>query len=182
MDGDHWSTIWYVGARQLFAVPDPTRGIRWGPSSGRVDLLVAAAAEDVVPHLPRAVAATVGDRAVQGDLAGFLRLFDVGRLPRAAPALDSDYDEVRVRTSPPSPWGQASLWFYPDDSVLAGGPRPVRLPEPIADDLRAGRPIGFAAAHAGRFDSPLVVAALLVAVALAGTALVASRRSRHIPA
>jgi hypothetical protein len=113
LDGEHWSTIWYVASQGLFAIPDPTGGTRWGQSSQRVDLLVAAAAEDVVPHQPRAVAATVGDLAVRGDVSGYLRLFAVGALPGAAPRLDSGFDEVRVRTEPPSPWAQTSLWFYP---------------------------------------------------------------------
>jgi hypothetical protein len=175
MDGSHWSTIWYVASKQLFAVPDPTGGIRWGPSSQGVDLVVAAAAEDLVPYVPRATSATVGDRAVRGDVSGYLRLFAVGGLPRAVPRLESEFDEVRVRTEPPSPWAHASLWFYPDDGVLAGGPRPVRLPEPIADDLRVGRSIDRASAVSPAFDWPLVSGALLVALAL-GAAALAPRR------
>lgn len=181
MDGDHWATLWYVPSRRLFAVSDPTGAVRWGPSSQRVDLLIEAAAEGVVPHVPRAVAATIGDRAVRGDVSGYLGLFAVGGRPRAVPRLDSDFDEVRVRTEPASPWAQASLWFYPDDSVLAGGPRPVRLPEPTADALRAARPISFASAGEGGFDRPLLVGAVLVATALGGVAVAASRRSRRRP-
>jgi hypothetical protein len=114
---------------------------------------------------------------VQGDVSGYLDLF--GLESTGTPDMSGQgYSMVSVKTAPVSPWALTQLWFFPETGVLQRGPEAVTLPEGVADDLRAVRPIDPSTGSSG-FDWSLVTGSLLVAFALALTAVLLSRRSRQ---
>lgn len=176
LDGSRAERLWYVPGARAFARRDENGSIRWTRNSAqRIDALIAAAARGVTPYTPRAVAAFVGDRRILGDVSGYLDLFGVESAGFALTG-SGRYVAVSIKTQPTSPWALTGLWFYPEEGLLQRGADLLRLPQGVADDLRAARPIG--SAPRAPFDWPLVVGSLSAAALLALAAVVASRRAR----
>lgn len=179
IDEQHVERLWYVPSAKAFASDAQiANSVQWSRAGEQeIDRLIVAAAADVVPHRPRAVAAFVGNRRVEGDVSGYLDLFGI-ESPGGARSGGGGFDPVSIKTDPPSPWALTALWFYPDEGVLQRGPELVRLPPAVAADLRAARSIDTSPAGIG-FDWPLVTGSLLVAFGLALTAGLLARRSRQ---
>ena len=163
-DGTAAETAWYVPRTRLLAVRGEGGGAEWHPlvAGSALDDRIAAAARGVAPHVPRGTAAYVGTRRVQGDVSGYLQLFGV---PSAGPVHERDarWVGISVKTAPPSPWALTYLAFSARGMLLQRGPAVVRLPEAVAADVEAARPI---APDDGRNLLPWLSVAALAAVLL----------------
>jgi hypothetical protein len=178
-DGRHLERMWYVPAARTFAIPDGYGSVRWLPAgTHELDQLLVAAAADVEPFRPVAVAALVGEERVAGDASGYLDLFGVESTGPAR-AGGERYVPVSVKTQPASPWALTNVWFYPETGLLERGLELITLPAGVADDLAAARPIDAASGGGAGFDWPLVSGWLLAGVALVLTAVLLSRRGRR---
>jgi hypothetical protein len=176
-DRRHVERVWYVPDSRTFANRGAGDMVQWTHAgSQQIDRLVADAASGVEPYRPRAVAAFVGDRRVRGEVSGYLDLFGV----RSAGDGEIDtrgFEQISVKTEPPSPWALTTLWFFPEGGLLQRGSEVITLPRETAADIRAARRIGRPGQTSG-FDWPLVSGSLLIAAALGLTGALLARRGR----
>ena len=130
---------------------------------------------------PRLSSVQIGSKTVVDGADSYLRLFELpdtsgtGGLPLAYSAW------IDLRTAQPTPWTDSAhdLSFSPNGGLLARGGQPVRIPEELLADMRAGRPLG-TDDDGAVFAWPALVATLAAALA-AAVALTFFRRRARIP-
>ena len=108
--------------------------------------LLEAAARGLEPHpTPTIASVRIGRRMLTASgAASYEQLWRVRGEPVAAASAPSSWVELDVRSAAPSPWTleRPELLYAPRANVLERGRSLVRLPDRLAADLEAGRPLG----------------------------------------
>jgi hypothetical protein len=120
---------------------------------------------------PRVTGARVGSKHIAGpSYAALLRVAG----PPVVPTTSARAVTMALLANRPNPWTQASLLWYPEDKVLFRSPGTyVRVPDGIAADIDAARPLG-----AG--DGP-IVPWIPIAVLCAGALILLVPALRRTP-
>lgn len=106
---------------------------------------LAEAVEDTAKRVepfpaPRVIGARVGSERVSGSTYAALLRADG---PAAVPHTNEDAVTIALIANAPNPWTQVRLLWYPRDKVLFRSPGTyVRLPDGVAGDIDAARPLG----------------------------------------
>jgi hypothetical protein len=145
-----------------------------GPSATTMKRL--ARGVDAFPA-PRISATFVGGRAVSGDPASYLALFREPGRRMNANTFPNDWVPIDFQSTQASPWTDSpfELMFSPSTNAIERGIQQVVLPQALASDIEAARPL--AVEEATRWLPWLVVGALVGALlVLAGLGAVLRRR------
>ena len=156
-----WS-LFYDPATGLVAREDRPGTWVWSRLAPSLAAAVKDAAREVEAFpAPRATGARVGSKHVSGSTyTALLR----ANGPPDVPQTSEDAVLIRLTASVPNPWTQVWLLWYPQDKVLFRSPGTyVRLPDDLAADIDAARPLGS--------GDGSIVPWLPIGVALAGTLL-----------
>ena len=124
---------------------------------------------------PPLTAVYVGDRRVTGDPPTYLALFGM-KGPFVVPNAAARFDWIRFESPTPSPWMHTTFAFYPRGGVLLTGSTYVKLPQAIAADIAAARPLGDRPGGGTRLHWTAVGIALGIAAAGVLILLVLARR------
>ena len=155
--------LYYEPVSGLVAHEDHPRTFVWTRLAPPLASAVKDAAERVEPFPPpRVTGARVGGTRVAGDASTYGALLRVDG-PPVVPKTSADAVAIVLEATSPNPWTEVRLLWYPEDSVLFRSPGTyVRLPDGLAADVAAARPLG------DRDGGSTTVPWLAVAVAIAG--------------
>jgi hypothetical protein len=169
----------YVRERDLFATRTETAWTTWIGASTALSRLVERLSARVAPFpRPKLTGVWVGARRVSSDPNSYLRLFTLGGSTMGSPQL-GHRRSIWFTADRPNPWTNTRIAYYPEDGILevAAG-RFVRLPDGIASNLAAARPL---ADHGSSGRAWPVPATIGGAAALAVLAFVAAFLLRRRP-
>jgi hypothetical protein len=164
--------LFYDSATGLVAREDRPGTWVWSRLAPSLAKAVKGAAQGVVPFsAPRVTSARVGSKRVSGSTyAALLR----AEGPFHVPQTSEDAVMIALTADRANPWTQAWLLWYPQDKVLFRSPGTyVRLPDGIAADIAAARPLGV--------GDGSIVPWLPIGVALAGALVLLVLALRRAP-
>ena len=143
-------SAYYEPVSGLLATPDRPGTFLWLRPSAKLAPDLKAAAKLLEPFpAPRVIGAQVGARQVTGDASTYSALLRLDG-PPVVPKTSEDAVVIRLRPSAPNPWTEAMLLYYPRDRVLFRSPGAyLRLPDAMAADVEAARPLGGSDGGAG---------------------------------
>ena len=135
-----WS-LFYDPATGLVAREDRPGTWVWSRLAPSQAKAVKDAAQGVEPFpAPRVTGARVGSKRVPGSTYAALLRADG---PLHIPQTSEDAVTIALTADRPNPWTQAQLLWYPQDKTLFRSPGTyVRLPDGVAADIDAARPLG----------------------------------------
>jgi hypothetical protein len=175
---EHSWTVYYVDRAGMMAWKNEGGTIVWsqlnGPAATAMRRLVRGV--EAFPA-PRISATLVDGRAVSADPASYLALFQEPGRRMNANVFPHDWVPIDFRSAKASPWTDApfELMYSPSTNAIERGIQQVVLPDALASDIEATRPL--AAGEATRWLPWLVVGALMAALlVLAGLGAVLRRR------
>ena len=170
--------IYYEPTSGLAAIEEGAGTFVWRPLAPKLATVVRETARrvDAFP-VPRVTGARVGGTTVAGDAASYSSLLRVGGQP-VVPKTSAGALTIALQSPHPNPWTEVKLLWYAEDKVLFRSPGTyVRLPDGIADDVDAARPVG----GGGRTTVPWLPIAVALAGALLLLALALRRTVRPAP-
>jgi hypothetical protein len=174
---EHVSTVYYVDRAGMLATKNEGGTIVWsqltGPSATTMKRL--ARGVEAFPA-PRISATLVGGRVVSTDPASYLSLFEQTGRRLNANVFPHDWVPIDFRSAKASPWTDSpfELMYSPSKNALERGIHQLVLPDGIASDIEAARPLDVG--EATRWLPWLVVGGLVAALlALAGLGAVLRR-------
>ena len=133
-------SAFYVRERNLVASRAETAWTAWAHPSAELTRILRRLSAQVAPFpTPRLMSVWVGARNVSSDPNSYLRLFALDSTPTVPPR--GERRSIWFAADRANPWS-TRIAYYPADHVVEVAPgRFVRLPDAVARDLAAARPL-----------------------------------------
>jgi hypothetical protein len=175
---EHRWSVYYVDRAGMLAWKNEGGTIVWSQLTGPAATTMTRLARGVKAFPAPQISATLVDgRAVSADPASYLALFREPGRRLNANVFPNDWVPIDFRSAQASPWTDSpfELMYSPSTNAIERGIQQVVLPDALASDVEAARPL--AVGEATRWLPWLVVGALVAALlVLAGLGAVLRRR------